>query len=201
MAFKSKTHFNAFDKNNTTVKNLEFNSLKTLTKAGIKKLVAVNGESTPFRLVLDYFKDDKGKAVAHFLDMGTNVKTDKHFEQVEMKPGKSDKRMSGSPKEAASGVMYIKPLNGTDTIHIQPTEKCKIPGGKWPKILKALKPYFSGYPATIVLEAPVETVEENQDQETPNTPATIRAAKMTKLEDNLAVIEKALGIELDEDVV
>lgn len=203
MTFKSKTPFNAFDKNNSTVKNLEFNSLKTLTKASVKKLANTNGERTPFRLVLDYFKDDKDKTIAHFLDFGINVKTDKHFEQIEMKSGKLDKSMSASPKEAALGVAYIKAVNGTDTLHFQPSEKCKVPGGKWTKILKALKPYLAGYPATVVLDQQSQTEEQSQDQEreASTNPIVLRATKMTKLETNLSAIEKALGMELDEELV
>jgi len=203
MTFKSKTHFNAFDKHNSTAKNLEFSSLKTLTKGGVKKLANADGASTPFRLILDYFKDDKDKAIAHFLDFGINVKTNKHFEQIEMKPGKTDKRMSASPKEAASGVVFIKAVNGTNTVHFQPSEKCKIPGSKWPKIIKALKPYLAGYPAVVVLAEQSQTEEQHQEQgeEDPTNPITLRAAKMTKLENNLAAIEKALGMELNEDLV
>lgn len=48
MAFKSKTGFNMFDQKNTSVKNIEFNSLKTRTKGGVKKLATINEEQTPF---------------------------------------------------------------------------------------------------------------------------------------------------------
>lgn len=202
MAFKSKTSLNAFDKNNTSVKNTEYNSLKTLTKTGVKKLATANGESTPFHLILDYFKDDKEKPLAHFLDLGINVKMGKHFEQVEMKPGKLDKSMSASPKEAASGVAFIKAVDGVYTLHFQPAEQCKIPEGKWPRIIKALKPFLAGYPAVVVLgeQEPEEITNKNIENNSTEEAAVVRAAKMTKLENNLAAIEKALGIDL-EDVV
>lgn len=202
MAFKSKTPLDAFDKNNTSVKDTEYNSLKTLTKNGVKKLATANGATTPFHLILDYFKDDKEKPLAHFLDLGINVKLGKHFGQVEMKPGKLDKSMSNSPKEAASGVAFIKAVDGVNTLHFQPAEQCKIPGGKWTKIIKALKPYLAGYPAVVVLgEQEQEEITGENTPESSSSPVASRAAKMTKLENNLAAIEKALGIDLEEDVV
>jgi hypothetical protein len=201
MAFKSKTPLNAFDKNNTSAKNLEFNSLKSITKGGVKKLAAAEEAETPFYLILDYFKDNKDKPLAHFLDFGINVKLEKHFEQVEMKPGKLDKSMSGSAKEAASGIAYVKKVNGTDTLHFQPAEQCKIPSSKWLKIIKALKPYLAGFPAIVVLGEEKSTLSEEttetDKQGSVGDPLTAREAKMIKLENNLAAIEKALGMNLE----
>jgi hypothetical protein len=164
MAFKSKTLFQVFDKNNTSVKDLEFNSFKAQTKSSLKKLAAVEGQETPFHLILDYFKDDKEKAVAHFFDLGNNIKLSKHFEQVEMKPGKLDKSMSSSPKEATTGVAYIETVDGKPTLHLKPDEKSKVQKGKWKKIIKALKPYLAGYSAVALLGEQEDEGESIQEE-------------------------------------
>lgn len=199
MAFKNKTDFNTFDQNNTSVKNLEFNSLKTRTKGGVKKLATAKEEKTPFYLILDYFKDDKGKSLAHFLDFGINVKLVKHFEQIEMKPGKLDKSMSGSAKEAATGMAYVKNINGANILHLEPAKQCKIPNGKWAVIIKALKPYLAGVPTIAVLGEQKTTLSEEttNNQISVEDPVVVRGVKMTKLETNLTAIEKALGMDIE----
>ncbi len=149
--FKSKIDFNAFDKNNKKVKDLDESKVKGLAKAGTKKLAGTEGEKTAFHLILDYFKDDKGKGLGHFLNFGENKKLSKHFEQVEMKSGKLDKSMSESPKKACMGEAYVKVVNGKKLVHIEPSAKSKIPQGQWPKILKSMKALFGGLKAVVVI--------------------------------------------------
>ncbi|BDS15086.1 hypothetical protein [Aureispira anguillae] len=161
--FKSKTDFNAFDKNNSKVKNLEAAKTKALTKSGTKKLINKLGEKTSYHLVLDYFVDDKGKTLGHFLDLGENKKLSKHFEQVEMKAGKLDKSMSESPKKACAGFAYIELVKGKKVVHIEPNANSKIPKGKWAKILKDLKPLFGGLKAVVVLAG--ELIEADPQEE------------------------------------
>ena len=80
--FKSKIDINEFDKNNKKVKDIEYPKAKALAKAGAKKLANKPGEKTNFHLALNYFQDDKGKSLGHFLCFGINKKMDKHFLQV-----------------------------------------------------------------------------------------------------------------------
>lgn len=164
--FKSKTNFDAFDKHNTKVANVEVQKLKGLSKANLKKLASSPSEETPFHLILDYFQDKNGKPTGHFLDFGTHKKMAKHFEQVEMKPGKLDKSMSGSPKEACAGTAYVKKVNGVEVLHFKPHEKSKIPMGKWAKVIKALKPLLGGMKAVVMLDG---MVLEDSSESTENT--------------------------------
>ncbi|MGH1334620.1 MAG: hypothetical protein ACRBFS_00725 [Aureispira sp.] len=164
--FKSKVDFNAFDTNNEKVANLEQTKIKGLSKASVKKLVAQPGERTPFHLVLDYFKDDKDKPQGHFLCFGVNKKMDKHFQQVEMKSGKLDKSMSASQKEASMGSAFVKIDGGKKLLCLEPDAASKIPGGKWSKILKALKPYLSGLKAVISIAGEIIGEEDSDDQTT-----------------------------------
>lgn len=180
--FKSKIDFNAFDTNNEKVDNLEQTKVKGLSKASVKKLAAKPGESTPFHLVLDYFKDNKDKPQGHFLCFGVNKKMDKHFQQVEMKSGKLDKSMSASQKEASMGNAYVKVDGGKKMLCLEPDANSKIPGGKWAKILKALKPYLSGLKAVISIGGELigdeeedttgETAPETTGEETDTTGET-----------------------------
>ncbi len=160
--FKSKTDFNAFDKHHTKVPNIDIKKLKGLTKNGTKKLVANPEVQTAYHLVLDYFEDPAGKPAGHFLDFGTNKKLTKHFEQVELKSGKLDKRMSANQKEASMGAVYVKEENSKNILHFEPDPSCKVPKGKWPKILKALKPFINSMKAVVVLNGEVvgEATEE-----------------------------------------
>ncbi len=202
MAFKSKTTLDSFDKNNTSTKTIEFSALKTRTKGSFKKLASLEASTeTPFHLLLDYFLDPTDKPLEHFLDIGTNLKLSKQFEQIEMKPGKPAKRMSASPKAATLGVVYIKEVNNKNTIHFKPVEKSKIPGGKWNNIIKALKPYLNGIPAIVILGEQLEaSATENAASESPTTsnvkPETIAKMEdtMAKMEAELSAMEKALGI-------
>ena len=168
--FKSKTSFEAFDKNNTKVPNVEFSKLKALSKTQLKKLLGALKERTVFHLLLHYFLDKNGKSLAHFFDLGEHKKLSKHFEQVEMKPGKPNKRVSNSPKEACLGSVYIDRIEGAPVVHLEPHPKSKIPVGKWPKILKELKPMLAGMKAVVVLEGQV--VQEGTEEEQPQTETT-----------------------------
>lgn len=173
--FKSKVDFNAFDTKNEKVKNLEETKVKALSKNSVKKLLNNPDTRTPFHLILDYFKDDKGKGLGHFVGFGVNKKLDKHFEQVEMKSGKLDKSMSASQKEASMGEAYAKEEGGKKLLCFEPSPKSKIPSGKWPKILKGLKPFLAGAKAVVVIngtvigdetELPEETTDETTDTTT-----------------------------------
>lgn len=178
--FKSKVDFNAFDTKNDKVENLQQNKVRTLSKASVKKLAAAPGEKTPFHLILDYFKDDKEKPQGHFLGFGNNKKMDKHFQQVEMKSGKLDKSMSASQKEASMGEAFVKEENGKKLLCFEPAPESKVPGGKWPKILKSLKPYLNGLKAVVVIGGQAiseestgeESTEENTDETTDTTGET-----------------------------
>ena len=169
--FKSKVDFNAFDTNNEKVKNLEETQVKALSKNSVKKLLNSPDTRTPFHLILDYFKDDKGKGLGHFVGFGVNKKLDKHFEQVEMKSGKLDKSMSASQKEASMGEAYAKEEGGKKLLCFEPSPKSKIPKGKWPKILKGLKPFLAGAKAVVIIDGTVvgdetELPEENTGETT-----------------------------------
>ncbi len=149
--FKSKIDFNAFYTHNDKVKDLEQSTVKALAKAAVKKLLAKPGERTSFHLLLDYFKDEKGNALGHFLGFGISKKLDKHFLQIEMKSGKLDKRISNNPKEASMGEAYIKKDGAKALLCFEPHPNSKIPAGKWPKILKSLKAYLNGIKAVVVI--------------------------------------------------
>jgi hypothetical protein len=163
--FKSKTDFNAFDKNNTKVADAKLAKVKGFSKAGTKKLMGKIGERTLYHLVLDYFVDDKGKVEGHFLDLGENKKLRKHFEQVEMKSGKLDKSMSETPKKACAGEIYIEEINGSKVAHFQPAETSKLTKAQWPKVLKTLKPFLNGLKAVVVLGGIVIGAEEDKDED------------------------------------
>ena len=162
--FKSKTDFNAFDKNNTKVDNPILTKVKGFSKAGTKKLMGKIGERTFYHLILDYFVDDKGKVEGHFLDIGENKKLRKHFEQVEMKSGKLDKSMSETPKKASAGEIYIQEIKGSKVVHFEPNEASKIPKAQWPKALKTLKPFLNGLKAVVVLAGVVIGAEEEEEE-------------------------------------
>lgn len=172
--FKSKVDFNAFDLNNKKVKNVEEPKIKALSKHAVKKLLKHPGERAPFYLILDYFKDKSKKPLTHFLCFGINKRMEKHFEQVELKSGKLEQSMSASQKEASMGEVYCKVEGSNKVLCFEPNEKSKIPGGKWPKILKTLKPFLAGAKAVVVLGGQVvgedaEGVEKTNDQETADT--------------------------------
>lgn len=170
--FKSKTNFNAFDKQNTKVDNPKITSVKGFSKAGTKKLMGKIGERTYYHLILEYFVDDKGKVEGHFLDLGENKKLRKHFEQVEMKSGKLDKSMSTSPKNACAGEIYIQEIKGNKVVHFEPAETSKVQKAKWPKILKTLKPFLNGLKAVVVLGGVVIGEEEDKDDPNSEEPST-----------------------------
>lgn len=165
---KSKTNFDAFDKHNTKVQDLDLMKVRATTKAQLKKVAAVLQTETPFYLILRYFLDKNDKPVGHFLDVGEHKKLSKHFEQVEIKAGKPRRRMSKNPKEACLGTVYVDEANGSKVVHFDPHPKSKIPKGKWPKILKELKPFLSGMKAVVIIDGQVVASEESEE-ETPNT--------------------------------
>lgn len=170
--FKSKTDFNAFDKNNTKVDNPKISKVKGLSKAGTKKLMGKEGERTFYHLILEYFVDDKGKAEGHFFDIGVNKKLRKHFEQVEMKSGKLDKSMSATPKNACAGEIYIKEIKGNKVVHFEPIETSKVQKAKWPKVLKTLKPFLNGLKAVVVIAGEVIGAEEGGEESSDDSEAT-----------------------------
>lgn len=180
--FKSKTDFNAFDKNNKKVKNLEITKVKARSKSASKKLQAKPETKTPFHLVLNYFKDDKDKSLGHFIDFGENKKLTKHFDQVEMKSGKLDKSMSANQKEAAAGHAYVKEENGKQKMYFEPASNCKVPKGKWPKILKGLKAFLGGLKGVVVINGEVVS-----DEEVNNTESTTEEEKPTETTDETGI--------------
>lgn len=163
---KSKLKFESYDLNNEKVPNPQMAQQKNLAKAGVKKVANKDGLVTTFHLILNYFKDEAGKALGHLLDVGENKKLSKHFEQVEMKSGKLDKSMSASQKEAATGKIYVKKVNDKPIVHIEPHESCKVPAGKWAKILKELKPQFGGMKGVVVLGGTVLSDESGEEETT-----------------------------------
>jgi hypothetical protein len=191
--FKSKIDFNAFDKNNEKVVNVELNKLRGVSKVAVKKLLASEGERTPFYLIKDYFKDSNNKPLGHFLSFGVNKPMAKHFKDVELKSGKDDRRMSANPKEAAMGEAFVKLVNGKSVLHLEPTAKAKIPKGKWEAILKRLKPFLGGISATVVFEGANE-VEEN-DLASTETNATL------ELKPLIVEITSLIKGKLKEDVI
>lgn len=170
--FKSKVDFNAFDTNNKKVKDIDEPKVKALSKNSVKKLLNSPDTRTPFHLILDYFKDDKGKGLNHFLGFGVNKKLDKHFEQVEMKSGKLDKSMSASQKEASMGEAYCKDEGGKKLLCFEPSPKSKVPKGKWPKILKGLKPFLAGAKAVVIIDGTVVGEEELPEEGTEENTST-----------------------------
>jgi len=175
--FKSKTDFNAFDKNNVKVDNPKITKVKGFSKAGTKKLMGKMGERTPFHLILEYFVDDKGKVEGHFLDLGENKKLRKHFEQVEMKSGKLDKSMSETPKKACAGDVYIQEIKGNKVVHFEPAESSKVPKAQWPKVLKTLKPFLNGLKAVVVIAGVVIGAEEEEHESDATDAATADGAE------------------------
>lgn len=211
---KSKVKFESFDLKNEKVKNPDQAQQKNLSKTAMKKLVNQEGVSTSFHLIINYFKDESGKSLGHFLDIGENKKLTKHFEQVEMKSGKLDKSMSASQKEAAIGKVYVKKVKGQPLVHLEPAASCKIPGGKWGKLLKELKAQFAGMKAVVVLEGK-PSINEEEESEATNSPnesvqhqvqiqkmqqgvqqmeQLVGKAPKTKIEANIAKYEAAIAI-------
>ncbi|MFT5645832.1 MAG: hypothetical protein ACI976_000506 [Aureispira sp.] len=198
--FKSKTDFNAFDKNNEKVDNTKITKVKGFSKAGTKKLMGKIGERTSYHLILEYFVDDKGKVEGHFLDLGENKKLRKHFDQVEMKSGKLDKSMSETPKKACAGEVYIEEIKGSKVVHFQPSESSKVPKAQWPKVLKTLKPFLNGLKAVVVLGGIVigaEVEDEDEDESTSPESATEDNTQQTDVDSTsviLTIKELVLGI-------
>lgn len=167
MIILSKTNFKSFNLYDTQVPNVDPKKMKGLTKAATRKLLNNLGVRAPFFLILNYFKDPSGKPMAHFLDIGTNKKMAKHFEQVEMKSGKLDKSMAASQKEAAMGEVYAEEKNGQNVLFFVPDDKSKIPDSKWPQILKKIRPLINNLKAFAVLNGEVVAAEaDNGSTET-----------------------------------
>jgi len=193
---KSKVKFESFDLKNEKVKNPDQAQQKNLSKAAIKKLANQEGIATSFHLIFNYFKDEAGKALGHFLDVGENKKLTKHFEQVEMKSGKLDKSMSASQKEAATGQIYVKKVNGQPLVHVEPAPSCKVPGGKWGKLLKELKAQFGGMKAVVVFEGkPITSEEELEEENAPIEETTLpqNQAKIQKMQEGVAQMSQMVG--------
>lgn len=189
--FKSKTDFNAFDKNNTKVDNPKITKVKGFSKAGTKKLMGKIGERTFYHLILEYFVDDKGKVEGHFLDLGENKKLRKHFEQVEMKSGKLEKSMSETAKKACAGEIYIQEIKGSKVVHFEPSEGSKVPKAQWPKILKTLKPFLNGLKAVVVLAGEVVGAEEDSKDESASAESTATTGDGTQTDvDSTSVTAK-----------
>lgn len=206
--FKSKTDFNAFDKNNDKVKNLEMTKVKALSKSASKKLQGKPENKTPFHLILHYFKDEKDKVLGHFIDFGENKKLAKHFQQIEMKSGKLDKSMSASPKEAATGLAYVKEENGKKMICFEPDPNSKIPKAKWPKILKGLKSFLGGLKGVLVLDGTIISEEEKTEETSDETTEeeTSRGTSSSETDTSgikklLDVVSKALKETLPKDII
>ena len=202
--FKSKTDFNAFDKHNEKVANVEPQKMKGLSKNAVKKLLGAPTERTSFFLILNYFQDPSGKPAGHFLDFGTNKKLAKHFEQVEMKSGKLDKSMSASQKEASMGEAYAKEENGKKLLYFEPDAASKIPSGKWTKILKELKPLINGMKAVVVLEGQV--IGEGEEDNTATTEETATSTleegvSLNELKGLFRPISKMLKETLPKEIV
>lgn len=219
--FKSKINFDEFDTNNEKVKNLEYAKVKNLSKASVKKLLAKPEGRAPFYMIVDYFKDEQDKPLGNLLCFGINKKLTKHFEQVEMKSGKLDKRMSANQKEASMGEAYAKEENDKYIIYFEPSTASKVPGGKWPKILKALKPFLAGKKALVSIggqiiggeeetggapteasvegETPEETTQDNTTdtaQDTTTDTTTLAAAFKAQLEEISAYLKQTLPKEI-----
>ncbi len=184
---KSKLKFEAFDRHNKKVKDLEPSKAKAESKAGIKKLTGKEGVKTPYYFIADYFLDDKKKSLGHFFHLGVNKKLEKHFVQVEMKPGKMDKSMSESPKKASTGMAYVKTIDGTKKVHIEPAAGCKISGGKWLPMLKRIKPFLGGLPAVVVIGGEVAASVASETKENKEG-----AASSENVE------EKSMGVDLEQ---
>lgn len=207
--FKSKTDFNAFDKNNDKVKNLEMTKVKALSKSASKKLQGKPEDKTPFHLILDYFKDEKDKTLGHFIDFGENKKLAKHFQQVEMKSGKLDKSMSASQKEAAAGFAYVKEENGKKVMCFEPDPNCKIPKGKWPKILKGLKSFLGGLKGVLVLDGVIisdeeettEPIAEETTEEETSRGTSSSETDTSNIKNLLDVVSKELKETLPKDII
>lgn len=214
--FKCKIDFNAFNIHNEKVQ-LALPKVKALSKAAVKKLLAKPGEKAPFFLILNYFKDANDKPTGDFLCFGIHKQLTKHFLTVEMKPGKPNKRMSANPKEAGMGDSYVKDDNGKKVLCFEPDPACKIPSGKWPKILKALKPMLGGMKAVLVLNGQVieedtntgegQTVASSEgggnDPETEPTQSTDNstAPDVANIKAMVADITKALKETLPKEIV
>ncbi len=139
---------------------------------------------------INHYKDDKDKPLGHFLDVGENKKLTKHFEQVEMKSGKLDKSMSASQKEASTGSVYVEEKDGKTLVHFEPSPKCKIPGGKWPKILKALKAMLGGLKAIAVIGGQVVQDDEETGETTTDETTTEESGVETGTDENTGLEEE-----------
>lgn len=156
--FKCKIDLADYDKNDTSVPNVDIAKAKATAKAGVKKLAGAIGEKTDFYITKDYFENN-GKPVGHFFAIGTSKKLAKQFIMKEMK----GKGTAEGTKNAATGSVYVKNIDGKDKLCFEPHDKCKIPVGQWPKLLKALKSFFAGYKAIVVIGG--EVIEEEAGEE------------------------------------
>lgn len=161
--FPCKVKIDELDRKNTKVEDVDFSSNKNKTKGKIKKVATKAGEKTPFYFIADYFEKN-GKPIADFLTLGNSPKLEKHFIKNEMKNSDSSfMDTKQDPKKAATGEVYVKDLNGKPTLHFEPHDKCKVPAGKWPKILKNMKAYFNGMKAVVVLDGQITEEEDGED--------------------------------------
>lgn len=151
--FKCKISLPDYDKNDKSVPNVELAKAKAIAKASVKKLSGKVGEKTDFYITKDYF-ENKGKPVGHFLALGVSKKLAKHFVMKEIK----GKGIAADTKSAATGTVCIKNIGGKDVLCFEPNPKCKIPASQWPKLLKALKAFFAGYKAVVMIEG--KAIEE-----------------------------------------
>lgn len=164
--FKCKIDITAYNKKDTTAPDVELGKAKALAKAAVKKLAGKPGEKTSFFLTKDYF-ENKGKPVGHFVGFGTNKKLTKHFLMKEMK-GKDD-AVAKDAKSASTGDVYVEVVNGKNVLHFVPNDKSKVPAGQWPKLLKALKAFFAGLKAVVVLGGQVLEEEEGGEVDKEDT--------------------------------
>ncbi|MGH1337573.1 MAG: hypothetical protein ACRBFS_15725 [Aureispira sp.] len=196
--FKSKVDFNAFDLKNEKVKNVEETKIKALSKNAVKKVLKNPEVRTPFYLILDYFKDKANKPLTHFLCFGINKKMDKHFEQVEMKSGKLDKSMSASQKEASMGEVYCKEEGGKKLLCFEPSAKSKIQKGKWPKILKTLKPFLAGAKAVVIIDGAMVGEDTDLLETTEQAPSSDQTGDTANLMDQFKAQLEAIAVSLKE---
>jgi hypothetical protein len=167
--FPCKVKIDQLDKTNKKVKDVDLKSNKALTKGKVKKVASQEGERTPFYYIEGYFENN-GKAVGDFLSFGNSMKLEKHFIQNEMKKSKNslmDEKVQ-DPKKAAMGEIYVE----NSVIYFEPHEKCKVPEGKWSKILKNLKENFSGMKAVAIIDGKILSAEEDTTSGSPETAST-----------------------------
>lgn len=186
--FPCKVKIEALDKANTKVPEVDFKGNRSVVKGQLKKLMNNQPERTQFYYIGEYFQKN-GKAVGDFLALGKSMKLEKQFIQAEMK--KSNKSVVGQdqdPKKAATGDIYVDMIDEVLTICFEPHDKCKIPTGRWPKLLKRMKEYFSGKKAVAIINGEiiqdgeldrgdeVESTTEDQ-QEAPTTTLDLNTVK------------------------